>query len=119
MNRYEEWAEEVIGRIREKMAWSSEKNRDKIPYTTDEAGNYIDRAADGDCNGLSWWTNGFWGGIMWLLYQDTKEEKYRDIAQRSEERMEKCFEFFYGLNHDVGFMYMPTAVADYRLTGNG
>lgn len=32
--------------------------------------------------------------------------------------VESCFESFYGLHHDVGFMFQPTAVADYRLTGN-
>ena len=32
--------------------------------------------------------------------------------------MDRCFSDFYGLHHDVGFMYVPTAVADYRLTGN-
>lgn len=119
MKRYEEWSDEVLDRIRSKMEWSSEKNKDKLPYTTDAEGNYIDRAAQEDCGGLSWWTNGFWGGTMWLLYQDTKEERYRDIARRAGERLNKCFDLFYGLNHDVGFMYMPTAVADYRLTGNG
>lgn len=122
MNSYETWADEVIGRIREKISWVSEKNRDKIPYTTDENGNYDDRLdASGNWNaddGLNWWTNGFWGGIMWLLYQDTGDKKYAGIAGISEAHMEKCFEEYYGLHHDVGFMFMPTAVADYRLTGN-
>ena len=40
MKNYEAWADEVIGKIREKMEWVSDKNRDKIPYTTDENGNY-------------------------------------------------------------------------------
>ena len=79
MEIYEVWADEVIGKIREKMEWVSEKNRDKIPYTTDENGNYDDRSdlsvKWGEADGLDWWTNGFWGGLMWLLYQDTKKEK--------------------------------------------
>ena len=115
-------ADEVIGRIRAKMAWVSEKNRDKIPYTTDENGNYDDRSDMSRSwridDGLNWWTNGFWGGIMWLLYQDTGEEKYARIARISEERLDRCFSDYYGLHHDVGFMYVPTAAADYRLTGN-
>lgn len=118
MKIYEQWADPVIRQIREKLAWSSEKNKDKIPYTTAEDGSYQDRAAANDCNGLSWWTNGFWGGTMWLLYQDTGAERYRQIAQASEERLDRCFDFFYGLNHDVGFMFQPTAVANYRLTGS-
>lgn len=55
---------------------------------------------------------------MWLLYQDTGEERYAGIARVSERKMEKCFADYYGLHHDVGFMFQLTAVADYRLTGN-
>lgn len=122
MNQYEIWADEVIKKIRGKMDWVSVKNKDKIPYTTDKDGNYDDRSDETvswrEDDGLNWWTNGFWGGMMWLLYQDTGDKKYAGIARMSEERMEKCFEDYYGLHHDVGFMFVPTAVADYKLTGN-
>ncbi len=122
MNSNQEWVGEALEKVREKMQWVSEKNRDKIPYTTGAGGSYDDRSDEsrswGMDNGLNWWTNGFWGGIMWLLYQDTGEEKYREIAGISERKLEKCFDQYYGLHHDVGFMYLPTAVADYRLTGN-
>lgn len=122
MREYQIWANDVLKKVRTKMEWVSEKNQDKIPYTTDENGNYDDRAdmskvwnAD---DGLNWWTNGFWGGMMWLLYQDTKDEKYLQIARSCEQKLAKCFDGYYGLHHDVGFMFLPTAVADYRLTGN-
>lgn len=122
MNGREAWVNETIDKIREKMSWVSEKNREKIPYTTDDSGNYDDRSNPekelGQDDGLNWWTNGFWGGIMWLLYQDTGEERYSEIARISEYRMEQCFDDYYGLHHDVGFMFQPTAAADYRLTGN-
>lgn len=119
---YGTWADQVIERIRKKISWVSDKNREGIPYTTDMDGNY-DNKADQEKkwdreNGLNWWTNGFWGGIMWLLYQDTKDEKYAQIARVSEYQMEQCFDTYYGLHHDVGFMFLPTAVADYKLTGN-
>lgn len=104
------------------MEWSSEKNKDKIPYTTNESGDYDDRSDRTKewslDDGLNWWTNGFWGGIMWLLYQDTKDGRYVEIARISEYRLEKCFDDFYGLHHDVGFMFQLSAAADYRLTGN-
>lgn len=121
MKEYQVWAEEVLQKVREKMEWVSEKNQDKIPYTTDANGNYDDRSEEKEWladDGLNWWTNGFWGGIMWLLYQDTGEERYADIARKSARKLEKCFETYYGLHHDVGFMFLPTAVADYRLTGS-
>lgn len=118
----QKWIEDTIGKIREKIEWVSEKNRDRIPYTTDENGNYDDRSDETKNwnieNGLNWWTNGFWGGIMWLLYQDTKDERYIAIARTCEKKLERTLSDFYGLHHDVGFMFAPTAVADYQITGN-
>lgn len=122
METYQRWAEETLEKVRAKMAWVSEKNRDRIPYTTDESGSYDDRSDESISwnpdDGLNWWTNGFWGGIMWLLYRDTGEEKYAEIARASEKKLERCFSSFCGLHHDVGFMYLPTSVANYRLTGS-
>ena len=115
------WAREMAARITEKMRWVSEKNKEKIPYTTDENGDYDDRSDEKRSwnadDGLSWWTNGFWGGMMWLMYLYTKEERYAEIARISEDKMTECFQTFLGLHHDVGFMFQPTAVADYRITG--
>ena len=46
-DEYRMEAEAFLARVREKMEWVSEKNRDKIPYTTDENGNYDDRSDSG------------------------------------------------------------------------
>ena len=122
MNGYESWIQQTTEKIREKISWVSDKNKDKMPYTTDINGDYDDRFdTTKEWNiddGPNWWTNGFWGGIMWLLYQDTKETRYADIARISEHRLEQCFDDYFGLHHDMGFMFQPTAVADYCLTGN-
>lgn len=115
------WVEETVGKIDAKMAWVSEKSKEKIPYTTVNGvhDNKADKSAKADPgDGIDWWTNGFWGGMMWLMYQETGQEKYRDIARFSEEALDECLEQYYGLHHDVGFMWLLTAVADYRLTGN-
>lgn len=115
------WAEEVLEKIKKKMSWVSEKSKDKIPYRTDENGIHDDW--DGDNKefpdqGICWWTNGFWPGLMWLMYQATKEEKYVKVARTAQEKLHKAFTYYYGLHHDVGFMYLISDVADYRLTGN-
>lgn len=115
------WLQGVIEKITNKMDWVSEKTRHKIPYTTID-GTYDDRSAvnlSGDeADGICWWTNGFWGGMMWLMHHETGLGKYKEIAQISEEKLDICFEKFYGLHHDVGFMWLPTSVANYRVTGN-
>ena len=115
----EKWVLEALEKIRKKLEVTSEKNKDKIPYKTDENGDYDDNSdIRDDGSGLDWWTNGFWGGTLWRMYEDTGKERYAEIARISEEKLKSCFDNFYGLNHDVGFMYMLTAGADYRLTGN-
>ncbi len=65
------------------------------------------------------WTNGFWPGMMWLLYLDTKKDAYRQIAEQCEEKLDEALDGFVMLHHDVGFMWLTSAVADYRITGNG
>ncbi len=116
----QQWIHESIEKIIHKMAWLSDKSADKIPFTTVN-GVHDDKrtvASPRDSDGLQWWTNGFWAGMLWLLYHETNDEKYARIARRTEEWLDQCFMNFYGLNHDVGFMWLPSAVADYRLTGN-
>ncbi len=34
------------------------------------------------------WTNGFWGGMMWLLFTLTHDEEYKKIAVETEEKMD-------------------------------
>lgn len=115
-----EWIDQAIEKIVEKMDWLSVKSKDKIPYTTIN-GTHDDRSANGNWtmdNGLNWWTNGFWGGMLWQMYHLTGNSKYAEIAMVSERKMDQCFVDYYGLHHDVGFMWLPTAVANYRLTQN-
>jgi unsaturated chondroitin disaccharide hydrolase len=116
----QQWLNRVVEKISIKMDWVSEKSKDKIPYTTLN-GTHDDRSASGDwhvVDGLNWWTNGFWGGMMWQMYHETGNEKYAKIAQISEQRMDQCFVDYYGLHHDVGCMWLPTAVTNYKITGN-
>lgn len=115
-----QWAESVAMKIQVKLAWVSEKSKEKIPYTTID-GTHDNRddsnKPSGTADDLNWWTNGFWGGMMWLMYQETGEERYAQIAGFTEEKLDLCLADYYGLHHDVGFMWLLTAVADYRLTG--
>ncbi|MEF3353252.1 glycoside hydrolase family 88 protein [Paenibacillus sp. GYB006] len=117
----QQWLDDLIAKIETKMAWVSDKSRDKIPYTTID-GTHDDRSVHNPSgtvtDGINWWTNGFWGGMMWLMYHATGEQKYKDIASISEDKLDKSFDDFYGLHHDVGFMWLLTSVANYKLTNN-
>ncbi|MFD0678659.1 MULTISPECIES: glycoside hydrolase family 88 protein [unclassified Paenibacillus] len=67
---------------------------------------------------LDWWTSGFWPGMMWILYDMTGKEKYRQGAWSWDERIEQCFLRENRFHHDVGFQFLSTAVIKYKLTGD-
>lgn len=108
-----QWIETVCVKIEKKMSVVSERSKDKIPYST-EVGVHDDRNLDD----ISWWTNGFWGGMLWMMYKQTGEEKYKEIANISEDLLDNAMDDYYGLHHDVGFMWRPTSVSNYKITGN-
>jgi len=107
-----EWINATFDKIVNKMDKVSERTGDKIPYSTVD-GLYDDRSSD-----IYWWTNGFWGGMMWIMYHSTKDEKYRKIAESVENKLDEALYGYDGLHHDVGFMWLPTSVTNYKITGN-
>lgn len=108
-----EWVGEVYGKILSKERKVVERNRNKIPYTTVD-GVFDDRGSREIC----WWTNGFWGGMLWQLYHATQEPLYMEAAIENEVRLDANLMNRQGMDHDSGFKWMPTAVAHYRLTGD-
>ncbi|GHV88602.1 glycosyl hydrolase family 88 [Spirochaetia bacterium] len=107
------WAEQIWTKITPKMAAQRERVGTKVPYIAVD-GRYDDKMAAN----VYWWTNGFWPGILWLMYHDTKEAMYHDTARAIEERLDAALSGYEGLHHDVGFMWTLSARLDFQLTGN-
>ena len=105
---------QIYEKIEKKIQAECLRLGDEIPYIS-EAGEY---KKDMRKVNLSWWTNGFFAGILWQLYQDTGNELYRQTALHTEEAFDRALEKYEGLHHDVGFMFLHSAVADYRVTQN-
>lgn len=65
------------------------------------------------------WTNGFWTGELWLAYENTGDDIFRQAAMTQVDsfldRIEKGIETD---THDLGFLYSPSCVAAYKLTGD-
>lgn len=65
------------------------------------------------------WTTGFWTGEIWLAYEFTKDEglkaagdiQMKDFLNRIDNRIDVE-------THDLGFLYSPSCVAGYKLTGS-
>ena len=107
------WIDATWEKVDKKLSKTAVKSREKIPYTTVD-GVHNDKRIDD----ISWWTNGFWGGMMWLMYHMTGNEEYRKTAERSEVILDEALKDYKSLNHDVGFMWHLTSGSNYRLTGN-
>lgn len=107
------WVSEVYDKILAKEKKVAQRSRNKIPYTTKD-GVFDDRGKTEIC----WWTNGFWGGMMWQLYHATGEPVYLENALRTEIKLDENLMNRQGMDHDSGFKWLPTAVAHYRVTGD-
>lgn len=67
---------------------------------------------------LDVWTSGFWPGMLWIMYDMTSNEHYRDKAWNWDEKIEQCFLRTNRFHHDVGFQFLSTSVIKYKLTGD-
>ena len=108
------WAKETLEKVVSKLGKVSARSAKKIPYTTKD-GVHDDQSGE---DRIGWWTNGFWGGMMWQMYHITGDEKYKTIAEDNEKWLDACLMDYDKLDHDNGFKWLPTAVANYRATGN-
>jgi unsaturated chondroitin disaccharide hydrolase len=106
------WAEEIWKKIETKLKAECKRLGPIMPYVP-ENGKYYDMGE----RELTAWTNGFYSGILWQMYHATKKDCYLVNAREIEKRLDGAFQNFPKLDHDVGFLWLHTAVADYRLTG--
>ena len=109
---YKAWVDETWGKYEMNMRAAALRSEGKLPYSAKDG--VFDNWADLP----KMWTNGFWPGIMWLLYAETKDDLYKNTARQAQKLLDKAFEDYDGHNHDLGFMWDLSAGADYRLTGN-
>lgn len=111
------WTDTVMNKITEKLAAVRERSANKIPSEAID-GVHDDKASCEGASGMTrtFWTNGFWAGMMWLLYQETNDERYTEIARYTETVLGKYLLEIE--SHDIGYLWLPSFVLDYRLTGS-
>lgn len=102
----------ILEKIIKKVSAEAMRLGEKIPYIPDDNGFYT------DAESIYWWTNGFWAGMLWQLYHATGNDLFRKTAEISESRLDAALDGFENIDHDAGFLWLHTAGANYRLTGN-
>lgn len=114
---------------------SSELSREKLETALAQALIKIDKGIE-DFDGLfpnefstdnvypkvqntSDWGDGFWTGILWHAYELTGDYKYWQVATSHIESFYNRIDKKIGVNHhDMGFLFTPSCVAAYKLSGN-
>lgn len=93
--------------------------RVNLPLYTDRCQNHssVDNIYPA-CDNTQW-TCGFWPGEVWLSYERTGDEAFKAAAmtlvQSFDHRIRHKIEVDH---HDMGFLYSPSCVAAYKLTGD-
>jgi len=110
------WVESIWDKITLKMSAQCDRLGASLPYSAFN-GRYSDRTKNNKTD-IFWWTNGFWPGILWLMYHASNDDKYLNAARQIELKFDEALAGFEGLHHDVGFMWTLASVLDFRLTGD-
>ena len=65
------------------------------------------------------WTEGFYTGEIWIAYELTGNEKFKELAMKHVDSFLERIENRVEVNHhDMGFLYSLSCVAAYKLTGS-
>jgi unsaturated chondroitin disaccharide hydrolase len=104
------WVHEAWQKVNEKVERTSKRIGANFPHAS-ENGQYVLAEP-------YWWTAGFWPGLLWQLYRESKNEELKQLAVECEEKLDAVQQDYYRLDHDMGFMWTLTSVAHYKLLGD-
>ncbi|MGI1782440.1 glycoside hydrolase family 88 protein, partial [Streptococcus uberis] len=65
------------------------------------------------------WTNAFWTGCLWLAFEYNADSSIKELAHKNVlsflDRINHKIELDH---HDLGFLYTPSCMAEYRINGD-
>jgi rhamnogalacturonyl hydrolase YesR len=88
-------------------------------YLSDQEGrlprSYNQEKGENITSDSKWWCSGFFPGVLWYLYDYSRDSGHRSLAEKYSARVEK--EKFNTYDHDIGFQIYCSFGNGYRLTG--
>lgn len=84
--------------------------QNKLPYFINNTGYW-------QCTDYTQWTSGFWPGILWYVYDYTKDEQWKTKAATYTQIL-KPVAFHSATSHDIGFKINNSFGNGYRLTND-
>lgn len=65
------------------------------------------------------WICGMWTGLFWLAYELSGDKKFKDEAERQIKGYRKRLDTKLEMqDHDVGFVFSPSCIMGYKITGD-
>lgn len=104
------WVQEAWEKSLDKTLRNLKRIGARFPHAS-QRGQY-------DLAGPEWWTGGFWPGMLWQLYAESGKPELRAAAEECEAAMDGVLDAYVRLDHDLGFMWTLTSIANYKLTGS-
>lgn len=107
MDNLPTWLEEAWTRTKEKTLRNVARISDGFPHASVNGAYVLEEPY--------WWTAGFWPGMLWQLYEDNGDDRFRIPAEQCESRLDAVLDDYVRLDHDLGFMWTLTSIASYKL----
>ena len=86
------WVSDELHRACEVIERNMERFGNKFPSACAENGVYGVTENDD-------WTNGFWTGMLWMAYEYTREEKFKNLACENLKSFERRLDDHFVLEH--------------------
>jgi unsaturated chondroitin disaccharide hydrolase len=104
---HETWIDEAIAKAVRRTRGIVRETKD-FPHITNNG--------DWQCTPDGVWTGGFWAGVLWLAYEhDGGEDLHRYAVDFTERLLPRSSDT---RNHDLGFMFYPSAIKAWILKGD-
>lgn len=82
--------------------------QDLFPHVSDHGYYHLNRNTE--------WTSGFWPGILWLCYEYTHDEVFREAAQETTKSFKQRIKTWDNMDHhDIGFLYSLSSKAQWMV----
>ena len=116
MNNQKEIYKFALEHALKKIEENLDELKDSFPFVTINGKWELCKEEDWDSNIFNdgYWCNGFWIGMLWLAYKDTKDTKFKEKAYE----LSKLIEPRKKSNkvHDLGFLFYPSFCGGYEVT---
>lgn len=105
--------------IKEALSFSYDQIKMYLPEFTHKFQNAYSENGFYKAIENNYWTTGFWTGEIWLAYEYSQDPTLKEVGEiHVSSFLDRINNKVEVDHHDMGFLYSPSCVAAYKLTGN-